>query len=293
MRFSSGDEQSESCIRLHQLIDELIPPLRVLHQQLLGKYAMTRALYIQERQAAARAAQEAKLEHDAWQRREERRQQSAAKERKQQQRLQARRRRVASRRAATEQKAREEAERAVAREAEHQIRSKMRQQVFETSQVSGSEMETNGMSPVASSAPNNSSTRANIPVYVDSEDDRVDVESEDCTLKRSKEFDMIARAGVLYTSEALGTELDSDGQDRPHRNCKKISMSNTQVPPSLFSPNNIKKVVTLDYGLDGKLISGHVEMRRTLTPPAWIRSDPGSMLQGIRSWPSINWSYTK
>ena len=79
MRFSSGDDDCPSCVRVHKLIDELVPALRALAQQLIGKHAMSRALYIQERQAAARAEHEEQLECDAWRVREEQRQRNAAR----------------------------------------------------------------------------------------------------------------------------------------------------------------------------------------------------------------------
>ena len=63
--------------------------------------------------------------------------------------------------------------------------------------------------------------------------------SEPTVTKRSEEIDALTRAGVLY---ATGSSSLTDPDLAYYGNHKKISMSSTYVPPSLFSPNNVRKV---------------------------------------------------
>merc|ERR1712166_321897 len=72
------------------------------------------------------------------------------------------------------------------------------------------------------------------------------------------------------------TELKSQGfTDR-------MWSSATMLPPHQFNPRQVNKVVTLEYGLDGTLASGHVEVCQTRVPPSWMQCTSPARLQNAR-----------
>lgn len=85
----------------------------------------------------------------------------------------------------------------------------------------------------------------------------------------------VSRRGMTHLSidSMMGEQFTSVGASARFGR-RRVWSSATLRPPCQFNKQHVNKVVTLEYGLDGSLTHGHVEVCKTRTPP--------SLTQGFR-----------